>query len=151
MRQRHTGRGTSIILLICLYSNLTVCKKSVWKLHGKLYRLKMWREPSLIVPPHGFCQGSKMSSLKMLTYSRSTIVNISQDAFACLPSLETLSICNCGSFPLLGGLFSPLPTLNKLELNRKYHSSDCWNTNIFGKPCGPQNSMTYWDPYLPRK
>ena len=108
------------ILLVYLLSNLTNAKEFVSRVHGKLDGLTIWREPSLILPPHGFCQGSKMSSLRSLTYSRSNIVNISQDAFDCLPSLQELTIHRCGSFPLLGGLFSPLSTLQTLELNREY-------------------------------
>ncbi len=122
MRLLSTNRSIAIILLICTFSHITVSEKSFTRSYGKLDTLKILNEPSLIIPPHGFCQGNKWSNLTYLTYSHSNILNMSEHSFECLPSLKELTIYRCGSFPLFGGLFSALSTLHILILNRKYIS-----------------------------
>ena len=83
-----------------------------------------------------------MKTLKKLHYEDNIIVNVSSDAFDCLPNLIDLYIEDCGTFPLQAGLFSQIPSLEKLRMNGEsltFHQMH-WiaqlrmNDHLFGIP-----------------
>ncbi len=117
MSLQNIAKTIPLILIFSVHLRLTESRRYIRRSHGKPRRLRIAHELDIILPPCEFCRRKEMKTLKKLHYEDNIIVNVSSDAFDCLPNLIDLYIEDCGTFPLQAGLFSQIPSLEKLRMN----------------------------------
>ena len=109
-----------LILIFGIHLELGEPKKTVYFHNQKVDAIYIEDESSVFLPSCGFCQQGNLSNLQELSYRDNGVVNISRDAFKCLPSLTILNIERCGMLSLCCSLFAPLSTLVRLDLRGEY-------------------------------